>query len=461
MVPSAEQAPGAKPALSLRWRLTLTLIGGAAILAALLYVALRAYAVQIAQQSQDRILEASASSVLDSAALRGEAIVLDLPYAAFAMLDTAADDRVFYAVHQDGRFLTGYEDLTPRTNAPLNTPRFDTLSYRGTDIRRIEMTRVFPASPAPIVLSVTIAQTRDSLAGTLLQISLNAALFGAAFFVLAAGLSLWTGSSTVTPLRRLAASVGRRGPRDLRPMTGQVPAELTPLVGALNTLMTRLDQSLSQSEDFIAEAAHRVRTPLATVRSHAETTLQKVDRDENRQALRAMIRAIDESSRAAGQLLDHAMVTFRGEHLEQQAIDLAATCDDIAGRLAPVAEMKDIDLVLKTQTPAHMQGDPILIENALRNLIDNALKYSPSERAVEITVSAEPRATVSVKDRGPGFPPGQMGTLSDRFQRGENALGTVGSGLGLTIVRDVVEAHGGSLVLRNRREGGACVTLSF
>ena len=77
--------------------------------------------------------------------------------------------------------------------------------------------------------------------------------------------------------------------------------------------MGRLDHSLSQSEDFIAEAAHRIRTPLATVRSYAEATLQRVDTIENRQAMRSMIRAIDESSRAASQLLDHAMITFRAD----------------------------------------------------------------------------------------------------------------------------------------------------
>ena len=86
--------------------------------------------------------------------------------------------------------------------------------------------------------------------------------------------------------------------------------------------MARLSKSLSQSEDFIAEAAHRVRNPFGDGRSHAETTLQRVEKEENRQALRAMVRAIDESSRAAGQLLDHAMITFRADHLERESIDL-------------------------------------------------------------------------------------------------------------------------------------------
>ena len=184
----------------------------------------------------------------------------------------------------------------------------------------------------------------------------------------------------------------------------------------------------------------------------------RVDKDENRAALRSMIRAIDESSRAAGQLLDHAMGTFRGDQMERSEIDLVSICRELVQRLTPVAEMKDLDLVLESDGPVVVQGDSILIQNAVRNLIDNALKYSPPEGAVRISVRSDPVAVI-VCDEGAGFPPAQMAELSQRFQRGANAGDTVGAGLGLTIARDVAEAHGGRLELANVEGGGACATL--
>nr|WP_147109648.1 sensor histidine kinase [Tateyamaria sp. syn59] len=445
-------------ATSLRRRLTWTLIGGAAVLAVLFYLVVRTYAQQIAQQGQDRILEASLTSLMDAAVVREGQVEVDVPYAAFAMLDTAADDRVFYAIHQGAELLTGYDGLVEGPFAAMAGPAFDTVGFAGTDLRLARLTRVLPASPAPVMLTVSVAQTRDSLAGTLWAISVNAALFGGAFFVLAAGMALWTSRSTMRPLSQMAEAVARRGPRDLRPVVRAVPTELSPLVTSLNSLMTRLSASLTQSETFIAEAAHRVRTPLATVRTHAEATLMRVDRDENRAALRSMIRAIDESSRAAGQLLDHAMVSFRGDQMERSAVDLVGICRELVDRLTPVAEMKDLELVLQADGPVVVQADPILIQNAVRNLIDNALKYSPPEGAVRIEVQSDP-PRIMVTDEGAGFPTEQMAELSERFRRGANVGETVGSGLGLTIASDVAEAHGGRLALLNVEGSGACATL--
>ena len=132
-------------------------------------------------------------------------------------------------------------------------------------------------------VTATIAQTQDSLSGTLSNISRTAALYGAGFFILAVLLSLWAASTAIRPLKNLANSVARRGPQDLSPVTRRVPSEMGPLVSSFNKLMMQLEKSFKQSEEFIAEAAHRVRTPLSTVRSHAEATLQRVEKEENRQ----------------------------------------------------------------------------------------------------------------------------------------------------------------------------------
>ena len=434
----------------------LTLIGGAAVLALLLFVAVRNFSVQVAQQGQDNILDASATSMLDAATIRDGVIELDLPYSAFSMLTTSADDRVFYAILQDGEFLSGYEELTFS-----DSQTFQTDQIRGSAVRKISASRTLIGVNRRAELQVVLAQTQDALSETLDQISRNAALLGLGFFALAVALSFWASSATIGQLGKLTTSVTRRGPQDLSPFTKPVPREMGPLVGSLNSLMGRLDQSLSQSEDFIAEAAHRVRTPLATVRSYAEATLQRVEKEENREAMRSMVKAIDESSRAAGQLLDHAMITFRADHLVREKIDPVELVQDLVQRMTPIAEMKDLSLSLQGVPHVPYWGDPVLIQNAVRNLIDNAMKYGPAESSIEITVSASPGLQISVCDHGPGFPKDEIETLTSRFQRGANAADTIGSGLGLTIAKDVATAHGGKIELENRPEGGACVTLSL
>jgi two-component system sensor histidine kinase TctE len=449
-----------RPSASLRGRLTLVLIVGAAILALLVYSVARHYTAQIAQQGQDRILAASVASILDAALLRGDTLEIDFPYTALAMLGTGSDDRVFYAIYRDGEFLSGYEGLPPPPQTSA-TPVSWSDDFAGAPVRVTSATRRVISGDDSIVISVSVAQTQDALSVTLAEISRSVAGFGAGFFVMAVLLSFWASSATIGPLNRLTQSVARRGPQDLSPVQKPVPAEMEPLVTSLNTLMGRLDQSLKRSEEFIAEAAHRVRTPLATVRSHAEATLQRVEREENRTALRAMVRAIDESSRAAGQLLDHAMITFRADHMERHAVDLAELLRDLVSRLEPVAGMKDITFHLDAPQRLEVSGDPILLQNAFRNLIDNALKYAPAESAIEIVVLPASPARVEIRDEGPGFPPAQMQGLKARFVRGENAKGITGSGLGLTIAQEVAEAHCGTLHLSNRETGGACVIFSF
>ena len=127
--------------------------------------------------------------------------------------------------------------------------------------------------------------------------------------------------------------------------------------------------------------------------------------------------------------------------------------------MTPIADMKGLEIIVSGEATLPYQGDPVQIQNAVRNLIDNALKYSPAESAVEIQITAHPRPQITLTDQGPGFPVDEIETLAARFQRGQNAQGTIGSGLGLTIAKDVAHAHGGTLELGNREEGGACVSL--
>jgi two-component system sensor histidine kinase TctE len=449
---------------SIRRRLIIQLLSGAGILALILFFVVQDFTKQLAEENQDNILRASVTSVLDAAAVQNGQITIDIPYSAFSMLGNVSDDRVFYKITQNSIFLTGYESLPDAKQAiSLSQPLASTANYLGEDVRLVTANRLLSNAGEPVLISVTIAQTRNGQKQTLAFISRRVSMLGFGFFAIAAILTVYSAQSTVRPLRRLAVSVSRRGPQDLRPVAAPVPSEMVPLVDALNKFMGRLKKSLGQSEEFIAEAAHRVRTPLATVRTQAELTLHRVDRDENRVALREMIRAIDESSRAAGQLLDHAMVTFRTDYLEVQNFDLRVLVVDLVENMRPIADLKDIVLDLEQGDPIRMMGDSILIQNAVRNLIDNSIKYSSSESLIRLRFDHEnEKIGLIIQDEGIGFPTENTVDLTKRFVRGSNVGGRIGSGLGLTIADDVARAHGGSLSLQNEAKGsGACVTLYF
>ena len=448
---------------SIGQRLTILLAGIAAVLAILSWWMVTSFAREAAEQTQDNVLVASATTIAE--ALRSEqgTILLELPYSAFAMLDAIGEDRVFYRVSADGETLTGYDDLVP-PGIPERPGDVSvrTIDYRGDQVRTVTVRRTVLAGQKPVPVLVTVAQTRTGVEAIGSGLSQTAAVLSVALFILAVGLGAFAAGNALKPLNSFAQAVTRRGPSDLRPLRRKVPDELSPLLIALNRLMERLGQSIRRSEEFIAEAAHRVRTPLATVRAQAELALHTVEKDEEKKMLRRIIRAVDESSRSASQLLDHATVSFRADALAKDHVDLAELAAKVTDGLAPTADMKDITLILDATGPAAVKGDAILLESALRNVLDNSVKYSPAETEIKVTLDKldEAHWRLIIRDQGRGFSSDSLPELTARFKRGANVDQIVGSGLGLTIAEEVLDAHGGRLELRNPQTGaGACVSL--
>lgn len=447
---------------SIRRRLFFQLVGVAALLSLAFFLVVRVLAEQAAEGTQDDILTASATAIADSLHSEADGVTLELPYSALSMLSTLNDDRVFYRITTNQETLTGYDDLPLPPSLPrLGSPVFATFYYRGEEVRAVSVIR--PVGPATDITEVvvTVAQTRAGLAAISRRITATATGIGLGFFLLATLLSLWAANSALAPIARIAESVTRRGPSELRPVTADPPTELVPLVDALNSFMARLRASLYQTENFIAEAAHRVRTPLATVRAQAEVTYHKLKKPEHKKAIREMIRAIDESARSAGQMLDHAMVTFRADSLTRSSLDLNTLMAEVVDRLSPTADLKDITIHRHfSDKPAIFQGDGILIQAALQNLLDNAIKYSSEDKDIVVKITVADMLTLSITDQGRGFGDVDTSSLTLRFIRGTNVGGIVGSGLGLTIADEVARAHGGRLEITQNPEGeGACVSL--
>ncbi|MEM9581693.1 MAG: sensor histidine kinase [Pseudomonadota bacterium] len=434
----------------------------AAFLSVAFFLTVRVVAEQAATDTQDNILAASATSIADAVYSDGGEVRLELPYSAISMLSTISEDRVFYRVLVNGATVTGYDDLPlpdPRNAVP--NPQFETYLYRGENLRSVLVTRTLSAGDRAASVQVVVGQTRLGLAAISSRITSTAVAIGVGFFMVATALSFLAAQNAMSPLDHLAASVARRGPNDLRPVTAAAPAELAPLVGGLNGFMGRLRSALTRSEDLITEAAHRVRTPLATVRTQAEVIHRQMERPANKKALREMIRAVDESSRSAGQLLDHAMVTLRSDQLETETLDAAELLRDVVDRLSPTAELKDIGIIMHLpEATVHVQGDAILLQNAVRNVLDNAIKYSPADTDIDVRLGANGTCRMAFTDQGRGFAEADLEKLTQRFSRGSNVGDVVGSGLGLTIADDVARAHGGGLEISPNKGGpGACVTL--
>lgn len=449
-------------ALSLRARLVLQLLVLAAVLAVLLFVTVRTVAGDAAEETLDGVLGAAALAIADE--LRGgeDGVTVDLPHEAFSILGSISEDRIFYRVAVGEATITGYADLpmpdTARGPAAPSAPVFYTAPFRDTEVRVALVQRAVLAGRLATPVTVLVAQTRSGQAAIAARVANRAAGIGLGVFALAAVLSIFTAGSVLRPINRLAEAVGRRGPSDLRAVDHVTPVELRPLVESLNGLIARLRAALMRTETFIAEAAHHIRTPLATVRTRTETALRKAETEEARETLRAVIRAVEESARSASQLLDHATVVYRSDRPAREAVDLARLVETLAQSFGPVAGLKDVEIETEgTAARFEVVGDRMLFEAALRNLLDNAVKYSAPDTDILLRLSRRGNeACVEVADRGRGLSGSAQAALTRRFARGANVGDVVGSGLGLTIVEEVAAAHGGRFELTEREGGGTC-----
>lgn len=455
-------APRAQRARSLRQRLLLQLLAIAALLSAVLYLTVRTVAGQAAEATQDSVLASATTIIAEQLRAGADGVEIDLPYEAFSVLGSISEDRVFYRIVAGGQTLTGYDDLPlPSDVTPGVRPAFYTVTYRDSAVRVAAMIRQMVVGDGVQTVTVLVGQTRLGQAAIADRVANRAAALGVGFFAFALLLSLVAAGSALAPIERLAEAVARRGPQDLRSVDHPAPREILPLIGALNGFIARLRAALMRTETFITEAAHHIRTPLATVRTHAEIALRQSEDPEVQKSLRGVIRAVEESSRSASQLLDHAVVIYRSDRLTMERLNLNTLIAGVVRGALPVASLRDIDLRYRPpETVLTLPGDRPLLESAVRNLIDNAIKYSPEESDIDVMLQhTTDEAVLQVMDRGRGLS-GMVGSkLTQRFSRGANVGDVVGSGLGLTIVDEVAQAHGGRFSLTDREGGGACATL--
>jgi two-component system sensor histidine kinase TctE len=442
----------------------------AAALAAL-YLLVRGYAYQTADTTYDQLLRASVLSIADSLQLVQGEWRMDMPYASLALLEQAPRDRVFYRVTAGGgELVSGYADLpSPPARAeaaPADTPRLFEARYQDEPVRVAWMERKIAGPRDAETAVIEVAQTREArnalAAGILWQGTL--ALIG--FAAAALALAYWGLQRSLSPIQRIERELAARGASELHPIDAPVPQELDTLVHALDGFMARLSENLDTLRLFIAEAAHQLRTPLAALHAQMEVALDEEDPAEQRRSLLAVLRNAEKLSRLVNQLLSDASVIHRSNVRQFQPVDLAELLGQAVYDTVPQADPQpDVRLRLPDAGDAHppvVPGDSLMLREAFKNLIDNALRHGANEEGhIEVRLErADSGWRVAVSDRGPGIPPALAHAAFERFTRGPNPRSS-GAGLGLSIVKRVVEIHQGRLVLSNRVDGGleAAITL--
>lgn len=276
----------------------------------------------------------------------------------------------------------------------------------------------------------------------------------------------WAVRHGLGPLRQLSHLLGQRSAQTLTPLTlANAPSEIQPLITALNALFARIDTMLASERRFTADAAHELRTPIAAIRAQAQVALGAgTDTAQRDHALQVTLAGCDRATRLVTQLLTLARLDASADPvaLVNSPLDLSAVVRQVASELAPTALSRQQQLELEAPTPCRVLGDETLVSSLVRNLIDNALRYSPDGARVSLsvaTVAGQPQ--LQVQDSGPGMREAEIARLGERFFR---VLGSAanGSGLGWSIVKRIAEVLGAQLhVARSTDLGGLAVQVRW
>ncbi|MGZ8253966.1 MAG: ATP-binding protein [Burkholderiaceae bacterium] len=273
-------------------------------------------------------------------------------------------------------------------------------------------------------------------------------------------LGWWIVGRGLAPLGTLADSLAKRAPTSLAPMVvTEAPEEVQPLVRSLNDLLARLGEAFDTQRRFAADAAHELRTPLTALTLQIQLARRAESPEERAIALDRLEQGVKRSTRLVQQLLTMARLDPDAAR-PAATVDLATLAAAVVEEKQPLAELQRIALS-RTVRPVTLTGHEDALRILLANLIDNALRYTPTGGSVLVRVWADSDAAcLEVTDTGPGIPEEERERVFDRFYRGRNAPAG-GSGLGLAIARQVATLHGGSITLDQSPTGGLLVSARF
>ena len=433
----------------------------------------------IASKPFDRALEFNLQALTQFVANQNGQISFNLNSQARDLLRADDSDLVYYQVIDPrGKLVSGELDF-PRPRED-ETPEAGRVLLRDDVVRGDEVRVAYTwleRNDAQHLVLMQVAETkgkRSTLATEIIKGVMVPQFIILPLAVLLVWLALVRG---IRPLSALASRIRARKPDDLSPLDeSAVPQEVGPLVGSVNDLLTRLKDSIATQKRFLADAAHQLKTPLAGLRMQADLAQREgASEDDLKHSLQQIGHASMRATHTVNQLLALARAEGGGAVLAHQPCDIVALTIEVVREAVPHALERRIDLGYEGPEPGAPEftrsGNPTLLKEMLRNLVDNALNYTPStaERpgVVTVRVHSDPFSqalAVEVEDNGPGVPAAERGRIFEPFYR---ALGTDvdGSGLGLPIVQEIAQQHGAQISVDDAHPGqhppGACFTVRF
>jgi two-component system, OmpR family, sensor histidine kinase TctE len=451
-----------------RFLLVLLLPGLGAVFAGELWLAWRT-ASEAADAAYDRSLLGAVKSIDSSISTASGGLGVELPYRMLEFFELTAQGQVFYRVAtEDALVEIGSADL-PAPPRPLLTgrPQFHEGVYVGQAVRVGSYARDLnpplagQAGPQRVVIQVAeTLEARNDFRRTLVLQALARDLL---LMMAACALLILAIAWAMRPLDRLRQAVDARDPQDLTPVNDtEAPAEVRPLVQAINHHIERHHEQAEARRRFIDDASHQLRTPLTTLATQVAYAQREPDPSAQRQVLENIREQLDETIRQTNQMLSLARADSAPP--QREPFDAVAMAESLMRHWWGLARDQGVDLGLDVPEQAWpMVGEPGLLREALANMLHNAIRHGGQGSRVTLMVHGTPdgRVRIAVVDDGPGLPPDELARAGERFFRGRGGA-LPGTGLGLSIVRTVAERHGGQMQVSAGPDGrGLTVSLTL
>lgn len=441
-------------------------------------------AQNIAGKPFDRALEYNVQALAKLVAVKNNQVQFNLTAPAREILRADDTDLVYYQVTgAQGEHLSGEHDLPAPRDDDKGTEgevrlREDVIQGQGVRVAytwmKVEVKVDVKGARIPVVAGKTgndqfvlvqVAETlekRKTLATEIVKGVMVPQFVTLPLAVLLVWLALLRG---IKPLAQLEKRIRARKPDDMSPLDDTaVPEEVAPLVSSINDLLSRLTVSLTTQKRFLADAAHQLKTPLAGLRMQADLAQRETDADELKKSLKHIGRASIRATHTVNQLLALARAETTGRALAKQRVDLVNIAREAMADSVPRAMEKSIDLgydgPAAGEKASQLQGNPTLLKELVRNLLDNAINYTPEKGRVTLRILSDHFSGVLVllvEDSGPGIPESERELVFQPFYR---ALGTNvdGSGLGLAIVHEIATQHDATISIEETYPHGQSQT---
>lgn len=446
-------------ALSLRRTLLLVLVPGLLLVGGAEVWQTWRTAVGAANAAYDRSLLGAIKAVDANISTVSGGLGVELPYRMLEFFELTASGRVYYRVAtEDGLVEIGNADLPPPPRVLVTgRPQFLDASYFDEPVRVGSYSRVLDpplaGQTAGQRVVIQIAETLESRQAFTRALVLEAVARDLLLLAVAIGLMTLAVGWALRPLTRLRNEVEARSALDLTPIVPiGIPADVLPLVEAINHHIERSRQQTQARQRFVDDASHQLRTPLATLTTQVGFALREANPAQQHEALIAIKAQLEETVRQTNQML--ALARFDSAGLRPEILDASELVEKTTREWWMEAREHGIDLGFEPDSePLRVLGEAALLKEAMSNLLHNAIRYTPrgGQVTVQLTHSAG-KGVITVVDNGPGMPLEELARAGDRFFRGSNAS-QPGTGLGLAIVRSIAERHGGELRLGSGANG--------